>query len=94
MNMTLDEYRCWLVNEILMSSSLEEVKNQVNTAVNHLKQNNVPKTDITWFVGKIINHLGEFSPDDYNMQQWANIYYSRLELQKIMDVSRESKLTH
>ena len=89
--MTLDDYRCRLVNEILMASTLEEVKNQITTAIKTLKQNKVHDHAVARFVEKTINNLEEFDPADYNMQQWTNIYYSRMEFQKIIESLKTPK---
>jgi hypothetical protein len=94
MNITLDDHRCTLVNEILMASSLEGVKNLIIVAMKSLEQNKVHEHAVARFIEKTVRNLEEFSPVNYSMQQWTNIYYSKLEFEKIMDSIKEPKGVH
>ena len=93
MNITLDDCRCSLINEILLASSLEEVKTQIATVIKSLKENKVHDHAIARFVEKTTRNLEELNPADHNLQQWTNIYYSRMEFQKIMDSIKRPKQT-
>lgn len=77
MVITLDEYRCKLINKILFASSQQEVKRFVNVAVKSLQKHKVNGHIIARFVNKAIRNLEEFEPIDYDSQQWRNIDYAR-----------------
>jgi hypothetical protein len=94
MELTLNDYRCWLVNEILMASSLEEVKNQIESAIKNMKQNDIPEAGISGFAEKTIGHLERLEQVDYGMQQWTNIYYSKMELQSLANSMKMAKAIH
>jgi len=91
MSITLDDHMCRLVNEILMASSLEEVKKLIINAMESLRLRKVHDHAVARFVEKTSGSLEKFSAADHNMQQWTNIYYSRLEFQKIRDSIKAPK---
>lgn len=73
MSLTMDEYRCKLINKILFASSQEEVKRYVDTAMKGLRDHKVNGHIIARFLEKAAKHLEEFSPANHDSQQWANI---------------------
>jgi len=76
MRITLDDYRCKLINKILSASSQQEAERFVDTALKSLQQNKINGYVIARFVEKAIKNLEEFKSVDHNTQQWTNIHYS------------------
>jgi hypothetical protein len=79
---TIDDYRSKLINEILFTTSQDEIQSFVYAAVKRLKENNVHTYIIRRFVDKTLEKLNEFNPDDYNSQQFANVKTSKIVLNK------------
>ena len=88
MSITLDDYRCKLINKILFASSLKEVKRFIEAAMKSLKMHQVHGHTIARFAEKTIKSLEEFKTADNDMQQWANIHYAKLEFDKIIGTVR------
>jgi len=78
MQITLDDYRCKLINKILFASSQQDVKRFVNAAMKSLQEHKVNAHIIARFAQKTIKNLDEFHPIDYNTQQWINIHNARM----------------
>ena len=85
MQITLDDYRCKLINKILFASSQQEVKRFVNAAMKSLQEHNVNGHVIARFVEKAIKNLEAFRPVDYNTQQWTNIHYARMHFYNLQE---------
>lgn len=78
MSLSLDEYRCKLINKILFAGSQEVVKRFCDAAMNGLENHKVNSHIIARFVGKIITELDQFNPMDKDTQQWSNIQMARI----------------
>jgi len=87
MSISLNDYRCKLVNKILFSTSREEVKRYITVAMKDLLQHRVNGHLIARFVESISNDLKLFNPMDYDSQQWANIKMARMQLNQIKQSS-------
>jgi len=83
MKITLDDYRCKLINKILFASSQEEVMRFVETAMKSLASHMVHGHVIARFVEKTIRNLEEFSATKENAQQRVNIQYAKMQFYKI-----------
>ena len=79
---TIDDYRSKLINEILFTTSQDEIQSFIYAAVKGLKENKVHTYTIRRFVEKTLEKLNEFNPDDYNSQQFANVKMSKIVLNK------------
>ncbi len=69
----MNNHRCKLVTDIVFSTSQEEVKRYIQTAMNDLFQHKVNKHLVNRFVERIRKDLAEFKPMNYGSQQWSNI---------------------
>lgn len=83
MNTTMEDYCYKLVNKILFADSQEEVKKYINTAIKSMQTHKVNGHIIARFVDKGLLHLKEFSPMDFNAQQWTNIKMAILLLNQL-----------
>src|SRR5450432_1414771 len=79
---TIDDYRSRLINEILFTTSQDEIQSFIYTAVKGLKENKVHNYIIRRFIDKTLEKLNEFSPHDYNSQQFANVKMCKIVLNK------------
>ena len=73
MSITMDDYGCKLVNKILFAASQEEVKRYARAAMKGMESHKVNGHLVARFVDKMILQLREFSPMNYDAQQWTNI---------------------
>ena len=83
MSLSLDEYRCKLINKILFSSSQEEVTRFCDTAIKGLEHHNVNAYIVVRFVDKIIFELEQFNPMKKDAQQWSNIKVAKILFKRI-----------
>ncbi|HEX9510212.1 MAG TPA: hypothetical protein VF939_06995 [Puia sp.] len=83
MSITINDYRCKLINKILFSTSQEEVKRYIDTAMKGLLQHKVNGHLVTRFVERTAKDLAEFNPMDRDAQQWANIKMARIQFNQI-----------
>jgi hypothetical protein len=83
MSPSLDEYRCKLINKILLADSQEEVKRFCDAAMKALEHHKVNGHIVARFVEKIISELEQFNPMDKDAQQWSNIHMARIVLKQI-----------
>ena len=83
MPLPLNEYRCKLINTILLAGSQEEVARFCDIALKGLDHNNVFGHVTSGFVEKIINDLEQFNPMDKDAQQWSNIRMARIIFRRI-----------
>jgi hypothetical protein len=83
MNTTIEDYCHKLVNKILFADSQEGVKRYIDTAIKSMQTHNVNGHIITRFVDKALLHLKEFSPMDFNAQQWTNIKMAILQFNQL-----------
>jgi hypothetical protein len=70
---TLDDYRRKLINKILLSSSPDEARRFINTAIRSLVDHKVHGYIIVRFIDKTLYDLQEFNPINNDEQQWNNI---------------------
>jgi len=82
--MTINDFRCQLVNQILFSTSQEDVKKHIDVALEGLWQHRVNGLLVTRFIERISKDFEVFSPMDYDAQQWANIKMARIQLNQII----------
>lgn len=73
MSLSLTEYRAKLISKIMFSSSQEEVKRYIDTAIKSLEQHNLNGHIVTRFTEKMLDELETFSPMSKEAQQWSNI---------------------
>ena len=92
MRITLDDYRCKLINKILFASSQQQVTRFVETAMKSLKEHNVHGHVISRFVEKTIKSLEEFKPVNSTTQQWANIHSARTHFRRLRESTNAVKL--
>jgi len=83
MPLSLDEYRCKLINKILFASSQEEVKRFCDAAIKGLEQNKVNGHIVGRFVDEMISELKLFNPMNKDAQQWSNIQMARIHFNRI-----------
>ena len=83
MPLSLDEYRCKLINKILFAASQEEVKRYCDAAMKGLELHNVNGHIVIRFIDKIISELELFNPMNKNAQQWSNIQLARIQFNRI-----------
>lgn len=83
MPLSLDEYRCKLINKILFASSQEEVERFCNAALKGMQSNNVNGYIIARFTDRIINELDGFTQLNQDAQQWNNIKMARIQFNRI-----------
>jgi hypothetical protein len=91
MRITLDDYRCKLINKILFASSQQQVTRFVETAMKSLQQHKIHGHVIARFVEKTIKNLEEFKPMDYNTQQWTNIHSARMHFYRFRENNKAVK---
>lgn len=78
MSLTIEEYRCELLNKVLLSCSQEEVNKLIQAAIADLEKHRVNKYIIMRFVEKMIGQLQGFSPMEQEARQWSNIKTARV----------------
>jgi hypothetical protein len=83
MSLSLDEFRCKLINKILFAGSQEEVKRFCDASVKILEHHKVNGDIIARFVDKMISELGQFNPMNKNAQQWSNVQMSKIQFNHI-----------
>lgn len=83
MLLSLDEYRCKLINKILFAGSQNEVKRFCDTAIKDLEQHKVNGHIVVRFVDKMIRELEQFNPMKKDAQQWSNIQMARIQFNRI-----------
>ena len=74
---TLDDYRRKLINKILLSTSPDEVRRFINTAIRSLIDHKVHGYIIVRFIDKTLYDLEEFNPINKEEQQWNNIIMAK-----------------
>ena len=79
---TIDECRSRLINQILFTTSQDEIQSFIYAAVKSLKENKVHTYIIRRFIDKTLEKLNEFNPHDHNSQQFANVKLSKIVLNK------------
>lgn len=83
MSLSLDEYRCKLLNKVLFADSQEEVKRFCDAAMKGLEHHEVNGHIVARFVEKIISELEQFNPMDKDAQQWSNIQMAKIHFNRI-----------
>jgi hypothetical protein len=83
MSLSLDEYRCKVINEILFAGSREEVKRFCGAAIKGLEEHKVHGHFILRFIDKVISELEKFSPMNKDAQQWSNITMARIYFNRV-----------
>jgi len=83
MALTLNECSRELVNKILLADSQLDVKHFIDTALMGLETPGINGHLIIKFLDQAIDDLNEFSPMNYEAQQWANIKMARIILSKV-----------
>lgn len=78
MSLSLDEYRCKLINKLLFADSQEEVKRFCDASMKALEHHKVNGHIVARFVEKIISELEQFNPMDKDAQQWSNIQMAKI----------------
>lgn len=78
MSLSLDEYRCKLINKILFAGSQEEVRRFCDAAMKDLEHHKVNGHIVARFVEKIIGELSQFNPMDKDAQQWSNLRMAKI----------------
>ncbi len=73
MAITIDDYRCKLINKILFATSQDEVKRFIAAAMKGLQQHKVNGHIVARFIDKMLQHLEDFNHTDHNAQQCNNI---------------------
>jgi hypothetical protein len=91
MTLTIDEYRCKLINKILFARSQDEVIRFIEVAMKSLQEHKVNGHIIVRFIDKMLQHLNEFRPVDYNTQQWNNIKMARMQFNQIKSTIQEEE---
>lgn len=91
MRITLDDYRCKLINKILFASSLENVKRYIDTAMRSLNDHKVHGHVITRFVEKTCKNLEDFRPNNTGMQQWANVHYAKAQFSRLKEMAKANE---
>jgi hypothetical protein len=85
MPLSLDEYRCKLINKILFSSSQEEVIRFCDASIKGLEHHNVNAYIVVRFVDKVIIELEQFNPMKKDAQQWSNIKLAKILFKRIRE---------
>lgn len=83
MTLSLDEYRCKLINKIFFARSQGEVKRFCDAAMKGLKHHKVNGHIAARFVDKVISELESFNPMKKDAQQWSNIQMARIQFNRI-----------
>ena len=83
MPLSLDEYRCKLINKILFAGSQGEVKRFCDAALKGLEYHKINAHIIVRFVDKMISGLEQFNPVKKDAQQWSNIQMARIQFNRI-----------
>lgn len=83
MSLSLDEFRCKLINKILFAGSQEDVKRFCDASMKGLEHHKVNGHIIARFVDKMISELGQFNPMSKDAQQWRNIQIAKIKFNRI-----------
>lgn len=83
MSLPLDDFRCKLINKILLAGSQEDVKRFCDGAMKGLEHHKVNGHIIARFVDKMIIELNQFNPTEKDVQQWSNIKMARILFNRI-----------
>ena len=83
MSITIDNYRCKLINKILFSGSTDEVRRFINAAMKSLEEHKVNGYIIVRFVNKMILDLEQFDPVNKNAMQCSNIEMAKTLFKRI-----------
>ncbi|MFC0773767.1 hypothetical protein [Terrimonas alba] len=78
MSLSLDEYRCKLINAILFAGSQQEVRRFCESALEELEHDKIDDAVITRFTNQMIGELEQFNPMNKDAQQWSNITMARI----------------
>jgi len=90
MALTLDDYKCKIVNELLFATCQEEVIQFIDDIISELKNNKLNGHIIIRFVDKILSELDHFSPFSIESQQWSNCKMARISLNRIKNKLNET----
>ena len=71
------------LQKILMASSQEEVKQNLNATFNSLVAQNPEKNIIISFTAALIDELALLSPTNKDAGQWSNIHMARIYLHQM-----------
>ena len=82
-SLTLDEFRCKLINKILFAESQEEVRRFIDAGMKGLWQHELNGHLIARFVDKVIQNLNEFTPMLLDAQQWSNIKMAQIRFDQL-----------
>ena len=82
--MTINDFRCRLVNQILFSTSQEDVKRHIDAAMEGLLQHRVNGHLVNRFVERSLRDFEALNPTDCGAQQWANIRIARTHLTQLL----------
>jgi F420-0:gamma-glutamyl ligase len=92
MSLTLSEYRTKLIEEILLASSQEEVKQIIDSAMEGLEDNEVVCNIVSTFADNIVYDLEQFDPLNKTAQQWSNINMARITFNRIKAINKHKVL--
>ncbi len=85
MSITMEDYRCKLINKILFAASQSEVKRFIDGAMKGLKRHKVNGHIIVRFIDKVLRHLDELNTRDHEAQQFINIKMAKMQFNQIKD---------
>ena len=83
MPLSLDEYRCKLLNKILYAVSQDEVKRFCDAAIKGLEDPKLNGHIAARFIENMISELEQFNPMDKDAQQWSNILMAKIQFNRI-----------
>ena len=78
MSLSLDEYRCKLINKILLADTLTEAKRYCDAAMKGFVLHKVNRHIVARFVGRMLSEL-----DSYNQAKMENQHWNNLQMAKI-----------
>lgn len=83
MSLSLDDFRCKLMDKIILAGSQQDVKRFCDGAMKGLEHHQVNGHIVVRFVDKMISDLDQFSPIGQDAQQWSNIQMAKIQFNRI-----------
>jgi hypothetical protein len=73
-----------IIEKIMNANSQEDVKHLLDFTIDSFKENINATNSLNAFVHKTIDELDQLSPMNKNAQQWSNIRFSKVILNRIL----------
>lgn len=87
MSVVMKIYRSNLVNDILMASTFQEVKERINESIIKLKAQKISPNDLDKYIVTTLADLKDLNESALGYDQYANIITAKVYLKELNDPS-------